>query len=91
VRARRVLVLVSALWLIMAAAVAQAGFLDLEWDAPTTNADGSPLDDLRGYRLYAGTPTPTCPGPECQELRAPNRSPAPGETFPATTPPPAAP
>jgi hypothetical protein len=24
----------------------------LEWNAPTTNVDGSPLTDLAGYRLY---------------------------------------
>jgi hypothetical protein len=27
----------------------------LSWDAPTTNADGTPLSDLAGYRLYWGT------------------------------------
>ncbi|HEX9822743.1 MAG TPA: Calx-beta domain-containing protein [Methylomirabilota bacterium] len=76
--------LVPLLWLIASAAVAQAGFLDLEWDAPTTNADGSPLDDLHGYRLYTALSVPPCPGPSFQQLRAPNRSPALGETFPAT-------
>ena len=83
-QSKGVLVLVPLLWLLASAAVAQAGFLDLEWDAPTTNADGSPLDDLHGYRLYTALSVPPCPGPDFQELRAPNRSPAPGETFPAT-------
>jgi len=27
----------------------------LAWDAPTTNADGTPLDDLGGYVIYDGT------------------------------------
>ena len=27
----------------------------LFWDAPTTNADGTPLIDFAGYRLYQGT------------------------------------
>jgi hypothetical protein len=27
----------------------------LTWDAPTTNADGTPLTDLAGYNLYYGT------------------------------------
>jgi hypothetical protein len=27
----------------------------LTWDAPTTNADGTPLTDLAGYRIYYGT------------------------------------
>ena len=26
----------------------------LRWDAPTTRSDGSPLDDLAGYRIYYG-------------------------------------
>jgi uncharacterized protein YceK len=26
----------------------------LEWDAPTTNEDGTPLTDLKGYKLYYG-------------------------------------
>jgi hypothetical protein len=26
----------------------------LSWDAPTTNADGSELDDLAGYKVYFG-------------------------------------
>ena len=28
--------------------------LMLSWTAPTTNVDGSPLEDLAGYRLYYG-------------------------------------
>lgn len=27
---------------------------ELRWDPPTINADGTPLDDLAGYRIYAG-------------------------------------
>lgn len=27
----------------------------LTWEAPTTNADGSPLNDLAGYKIYSGT------------------------------------
>ena len=29
--------------------------LMLSWSAPTTNEDGTPLQDLAGYRLYYGT------------------------------------
>lgn len=29
--------------------------LTLRWNAPTQNADGSPLTDLAGYRIYYGT------------------------------------
>jgi hypothetical protein len=31
------------------------GSITLAWDAPKTNADGSSLNDLAGYRLYYGT------------------------------------
>ncbi|MCZ6795876.1 MAG: fibronectin type III domain-containing protein [Planctomycetota bacterium] len=30
------------------------GSVTLAWDAPTSNADGSPLNDLVGYRIYDG-------------------------------------
>src|SRR5690606_2021147 len=29
--------------------------VDLQWDPPTENVDGSPLTDLAGYRIYYGT------------------------------------
>ncbi|HEU4366898.1 MAG TPA: Calx-beta domain-containing protein [Methylomirabilota bacterium] len=64
--------------------VGHAGFLRLAWNAPTTNADGSPLRDLQGYRVYVGTSMPSCPGASCQALNAPARSPAPGDRFSAT-------
>ena len=31
---------------------AQAADFTLSWEAPKTNADGSPLTDLAGYRVY---------------------------------------
>jgi len=33
----------------------QTGSATLRWTPPTLNEDGSPLTDLRGYRLYYGT------------------------------------
>jgi hypothetical protein len=33
----------------------QTGSATLSWTAPTLNEDGSPLTDLRGYRIYYGT------------------------------------
>ncbi len=30
----------------------------LAWDAPTTNADGTPLSDLAGYRIHFGEVSP---------------------------------
>jgi hypothetical protein len=38
-----------------------AGFLVVQWEAPTTNADGSRLEDLWGYRVYVGASVPACP------------------------------
>jgi hypothetical protein len=46
-----------------------SGTASLNWTAPTTNADGSPLLDLAGFRVYYGTTTGvytssvTVPGP----------------------------
>jgi hypothetical protein len=33
----------------------QSGSINLAWDPPLTNADGTPLTDLAGYRVYYGT------------------------------------
>jgi hypothetical protein len=38
-----------------------AGYLVVQWDAPTTNADGSALSDLWGYRVYVGRSPSPCP------------------------------
>ena len=37
------------------ASAAFASVVTLSWDAPTTNADGTPLTDLAGYKIYYGT------------------------------------
>jgi hypothetical protein len=34
---------------------AVSGNATLSWNAPTANADGTPLTDLAGYRIYFGT------------------------------------
>lgn len=34
---------------------AWAGIATLSWDLPTTNADGTPLTDLAGYKIHHGT------------------------------------
>ena len=49
--------------LILAGLVASAPSVDaasvtLSWTAPTTNADGTALTDLSGYRIYLATSTP---------------------------------
>jgi hypothetical protein len=37
------------------ASPSSAKALTLSWEAPTQNTDGTPLLDLRGYRIYYGT------------------------------------
>ena len=44
---------------IIGSTFAWAGTAVLSWEAPTTNADGTPLTDLAGYRVHYGT----SPGP----------------------------
>lgn len=45
---------------------AASGTVTVSWDAPTTNADGSPLTDLAGYQVYYGT----TPGSHSTMLKA---------------------
>jgi hypothetical protein len=59
-----------------AAAAAQAASLSLDWNAPTTNANGTPLTDLADYRIYVATSNPTCPGGSFHTLPSPTASPA---------------
>src|SRR3990172_7689128 len=47
-------ILISLL-LILFLGHAFAGDAILSWDAVTTNADGTPITDLAGYRVYFGT------------------------------------
>jgi hypothetical protein len=35
--------------------------ITLAWDAPTANADGTPLSDLSGFRIYYGNTSPLTP------------------------------
>jgi hypothetical protein len=44
--------MIMALALLLAAVSAKAASLNLGWDAVTTNADGTPITDLAGYRLF---------------------------------------
>lgn len=36
-----------------------SGTAALDWDAPTTNVDGTPLTDLAGYRIHIGASSGT--------------------------------
>lgn len=69
-------------WTLLVVLPAHAGYLDLAWDAPTTNVDGSQLTDLSGYRVYAGTSNPPpCPGQPTSVVQSPNATPSPGEAI----------
>ena len=43
------------LFILLSAATAFAGTASISWTAPTTNTDGSALNDLDGYKLHYGT------------------------------------
>jgi hypothetical protein len=62
--------------ILCSAVGASAAALDVSWAAPTTNADGSPLRDLSGYRLYLGTSTPSCPGSSYHAVSSATAAPA---------------
>lgn len=57
---------------------ALAGHLDLEWDAPTTNTDGTALTDLGAYRVYSATSGTPCPGAAYQQVTSTIPNPLPG-------------
>ncbi len=60
---------------------AQAGYLELAWDAPSANLDGSPLTDLFRYRIYFATRSPACGGASFKELASLVPNPKPGESV----------
>jgi hypothetical protein len=57
---------------------ALAGHLDLEWEAPSTNVDGTQLTDLAKYRVYYGTGSGVCAGASYQEVASAIPNPVPG-------------
>ena len=40
---------------VLCSTTAMAGTATLTWEAPTTYSDGSPMNDLAGFRIYYGT------------------------------------
>ena len=60
----------------------QAGVLDLSWNAPITNTDGTTLTDLSTYRVYVST-SASCPGTPFQVISSPKSTPAPGDVVTA--------
>lgn len=49
------IVMLGALALFLLAGKAFAGEATVSWTPPTTKVDGSPLDNLAGFRIYYGT------------------------------------
>ena len=53
---KRTLIFIVAFILIaLSSSLAEAYRITLAWDPVTTNVDGTPIEDLAGYRLYYGT------------------------------------
>ena len=60
----------------------EAASLTVGWIGPTTNADGTPLTDLAGYRIYLGTGVaPPCPDASFGEVPSTSAAPTTGETV----------
>ncbi len=78
---RRLGLLVGGLVLLFLAPAAQSGILDLSWDAPTTNSDGTALTDLSAYRVYSGTSSAPCPGSSYQVVPSPAPAPTVGDVI----------
>jgi hypothetical protein len=60
---------------------ADAAAINVSWTAPTTNANGTQLTDLSGYRLYLATTTPTCPGGGSHAVSSSTSTPPAGQTV----------
>jgi hypothetical protein len=81
-RLRSVLPVLAAIALvvgiILCPRLAQAGYLDLAWNAPTTNVDGTALTDLSNYRVYFRTSSGSCGAGPNQAVPAASPTPGPG-------------
>jgi hypothetical protein len=67
--------------IVVGALNVEAASLNLSWTGPTTNADGTPLLDLSGYRVYLGTAVPPpCPAPSFGAVASSSAAPTTGET-----------
>ena len=67
--------------ILFASTPALAGVLDASWTAPTTNTDGSPLNDLASYRVYYGTSSTPCPNGTFVTVPSPSPQPPAGQTV----------
>jgi hypothetical protein len=70
--------------MLAVAGAAQAAVVNVSWTAPATNADGSRLTDLSGYRIYIGTSTPSCPGSSYHAVASSTSTPTANQTVSAT-------
>jgi hypothetical protein len=70
--------------LLLAASPVHAGNLNLAWDPPTANLDGTQLTDLSLYRVYFATGSPACGGSSFKEVASPIPNPVPGDTVTAS-------
>ena len=76
-RSRSVTLAVGLLGVMLGlAAVAEAAELMLTWTAPVTNANGGPLKDLAGYRIYIAAGTPPCPSSSYHAVSSSTAAPA---------------
>ena len=62
-------------------ALGRAGILDATWTAPTTNTDGSALQDLASYRVYYGTSPSPCAGSAFVSVASPTSRPGSNQTV----------
>ena len=79
--ARRLLASLTVVILVSGAARAEAASVSLSWNAPTTNADGTPLADLAGYHVYLGTSPPPCPSASYFSVGSPTPAPSIGDVL----------
>jgi hypothetical protein len=49
-------------------ALQQGNLMQITWQMPATNQDGSALDDLQGFNIYKMSYNPTEDCPECRDL-----------------------
>jgi hypothetical protein len=66
---------------IVATARVEAASVTVNWLAPTTNADGTQVTDLAGFRIYLATSTPPCPSASFVTVPSPTTTPAPEQAV----------
>jgi hypothetical protein len=80
-RSRRWTLLLTLVACVVGSVRAEAASLDVSWNAPTTNMDGTALTDLAGYHLYIGTSVPPCPGTSFWPVASSTSAPVSGEAV----------